>query len=39
MQVLGQQLGLVIEDGVEGRLGHAHGHLRIIGEHRVIRNG
>jgi hypothetical protein len=39
MQVLGQQFGLVIEDVVEGRLGHAHGHLGIIDEHRVIRNG
>jgi hypothetical protein len=39
MQVLGQQFGLVIEDVVEGRLGHAHGHLRIVNEHRVIRNG
>src|ERR1019366_5177724 len=36
MQVLGQQFGLVIEDVVEGPLGHALAHLGIIYEHRVI---
>ena len=36
MQALGQQLGLVVEDLVERRLGHADRDLRIVDEHGVI---